>query len=42
MGITTGGGAHTVNEYIDIEPIERGLASCGAICSVLSSGRLVG
>jgi acetylornithine deacetylase/succinyl-diaminopimelate desuccinylase-like protein len=25
MGITTGGGAHTVNEYIDIEPVERGL-----------------
>lgn len=27
MGITTGGGAHTTNEYIDIEPIERGLNS---------------
>lgn len=25
MGITTGGGAHTVDEYIDIEPVERGL-----------------
>jgi len=27
MGITTGGGAHTTNEYMDIEPMERGLAS---------------
>jgi len=26
MGITTGGGAHTVNEYIDTEPVEKGLA----------------
>jgi tripeptide aminopeptidase len=27
LGITTGGGAHTVNEYLDIEPIEKGLTS---------------
>ncbi|MBL8100798.1 MAG: M20/M25/M40 family metallo-hydrolase [Anaerolineales bacterium] len=27
LGITTGGGAHTVNEFIDIEPIENGMAS---------------
>lgn len=27
MGITTGGGAHTLNEYIDVEPIERGIGS---------------
>ncbi len=27
MGITTGGGAHTVNEYIDIKPIEHGMNS---------------
>jgi acetylornithine deacetylase/succinyl-diaminopimelate desuccinylase-like protein len=27
MGITSGGGAHTVEEYIDIEPIERGMES---------------
>lgn len=27
MGITTGGGAHTLNEYIDTEPIEKGLES---------------
>ncbi len=25
MGITTGGGTHTLNEYIDIEPIEKGM-----------------
>lgn len=27
LGITTGGGAHTVDEYIDVEPIERGMES---------------
>ncbi|MBL8090461.1 MAG: M20/M25/M40 family metallo-hydrolase [Anaerolineales bacterium] len=27
LGITTGGGAHTVNEYLDIEPIEKGMSS---------------
>jgi acetylornithine deacetylase/succinyl-diaminopimelate desuccinylase-like protein len=27
MGITTGGGAHTVNEYVDVEPIEKGMES---------------
>ena len=26
MGITTGGGAHTVNEFIDVKPIELGMA----------------
>jgi len=31
MGITSGGGAHTVNEYIDVEPIEKGLASVTAM-----------
>lgn len=25
MGVTTGGGAHTVNEYIDASPIEKGI-----------------
>ena len=25
MGITTGGGAHTTNEYIDIVPVEKGM-----------------
>ncbi len=27
MGITTGGGAHTTHEYIDVEPIEKGMGS---------------
>ncbi|MBL8062090.1 MAG: M20/M25/M40 family metallo-hydrolase [Anaerolineales bacterium] len=27
LGITTGGGAHTVEEYVDVEPIERGMES---------------
>ncbi|NWF64528.1 MAG: M20/M25/M40 family metallo-hydrolase [Chloroflexi bacterium] len=27
MGVTTGGGAHTLGEYIDVEPIERGMES---------------
>ena len=27
MGITTGGGAHTLGEYIDTEPIEKGMES---------------
>lgn len=25
LGVTTGGGAHTTNEYIDVEPIEKGM-----------------
>lgn len=27
MGVTTGGGAHTLGEYIDVEPIEKGTES---------------
>lgn len=27
MGITTGGGAHTTNEYIDINPLKKGMES---------------
>jgi len=27
MGITTGGGAHTPKEFIDVEPVERGMES---------------
>ena len=27
MGITTGGGAHTTHEYIDLDPIEKGMDS---------------
>ena len=26
LGVTTGGGAHTTNEYIDLPPIEKGMA----------------
>jgi len=26
VGMTAGGGAHTLNEYIDVAPIEKGLA----------------
>ena len=26
LGVTTGGGAHTVNEFIDLPPIEKGIA----------------
>jgi acetylornithine deacetylase/succinyl-diaminopimelate desuccinylase-like protein len=25
LGVTTGGGAHTMNEYIDVEPIKKGM-----------------
>ena len=25
LGITTGGGAHTVHEYIDTKPVEKGM-----------------
>ncbi|HCR70855.1 MAG TPA: peptidase M20 [Anaerolineae bacterium] len=27
LGITSGGGAHTINEYLDVEPIEKGIKS---------------
>jgi acetylornithine deacetylase/succinyl-diaminopimelate desuccinylase-like protein len=27
MGISTGGGAHTLNEFVDIEPIAKGVES---------------
>jgi len=27
MGVTSGGGAHTINEYIDTEPVEKGMAA---------------
>jgi acetylornithine deacetylase/succinyl-diaminopimelate desuccinylase-like protein len=27
MGITTGGGAHTLGEYVDVEPIQKGMES---------------
>jgi acetylornithine deacetylase/succinyl-diaminopimelate desuccinylase-like protein len=25
LGVTTGGGAHTIQEYIDTEPVEKGM-----------------
>ena len=25
MGVTTGGGAHTLGEYVDVEPVGRGM-----------------
>lgn len=37
MGITTGGGAHTLNEYIDIEPVAKGLN--GLVMFVENVGR---
>ena len=27
LGVTTGGGAHTLNEYVNVEPVPRGMAS---------------
>jgi di/tripeptidase len=27
MGVTTGGGAHTLAEFVDVEPIARGMSS---------------
>lgn len=37
MGITTGGGAHTLNEYIDAEPINRGMGSLVRFISSVGS-----
>lgn len=31
MGVTTGGGAHTLGEFVDLQPVGRGLASLGAL-----------
>jgi acetylornithine deacetylase/succinyl-diaminopimelate desuccinylase-like protein len=33
MGVTTGGGAHTLNEFIDVEPVARGMAGLVAFVS---------
>lgn len=35
MGITTGGGAHTLEEYIDLEGLEKGMASVVRFVSLL-------
>lgn len=39
MGITTGGGAHTLNEYIDVEPIERGIESVAKVAGSVGEER---
>lgn len=38
MGITTGGGAHTVNEFIDVEPIEKGMGSVARFVELVGEG----
>ena len=38
MGITTGGGAHTVNEYIDVEPIALGIAGVARFVERVGGG----
>ncbi|MCC6985138.1 MAG: hypothetical protein IT309_01810, partial [Anaerolineales bacterium] len=38
MGITTGGGAHTLNEYIDTGPIEKGLESLARFVELVGLG----
>lgn len=40
MGVTTGGGAHTLNEFIDVGPIEKGMESL--VRFVESVGQVVG
>jgi acetylornithine deacetylase/succinyl-diaminopimelate desuccinylase-like protein len=31
VGITTGGNAHTVDEYIDVEPVTQGMEQLGLL-----------
>lgn len=38
MGVTTGGGAHTLGEYIDVEPIEKGMESLVRFVSEVNRG----
>ena len=38
MGITTGGGAHTVNEFVDIKPIELGMNSLARFVEQVGGG----
>ena len=40
MGITTGGGAHTAHEYVDVEPIEKGVESVARFVEL--AGRVTG
>lgn len=37
MGVSTGGGAHTLNEYVDIEPIEKGIESVAQFVELAGS-----
>jgi tripeptide aminopeptidase len=39
MGIATGGGAHTTKEFIDIEPVERGLESVRRMAETVFSNQ---
>jgi len=39
MGITTGGGAHTVNEFIDVQPIELGMNGVVRFVEKVGSGK---
>jgi acetylornithine deacetylase/succinyl-diaminopimelate desuccinylase-like protein len=37
MGITTGGGAHTLNEYIDTDPVEKGMQALGRFVELVGN-----
>ena len=39
MGITTGGGAHTMHEYIHIHPIEQGIESLARFVELAGAGK---
>jgi acetylornithine deacetylase/succinyl-diaminopimelate desuccinylase-like protein len=38
MGITTGGGAHTMDEYVDVEPVTKGMESVARFVERASGG----
>ena len=38
MGITTGGGAHTLNEYIDVNPVGKGLEGVARFVELVGRG----
>jgi di/tripeptidase len=37
MGVTTGGGAHSMNEFIDVEPVGKGMESLVRFVEVISN-----
>jgi acetylornithine deacetylase/succinyl-diaminopimelate desuccinylase-like protein len=41
MGLTTGGGAHTTSEYIDISPVGQGLGILVDLIQMLSSNKSI-